>query len=173
MRNAGFKDMIPTQEIIDKFISPIENVIFIGYPSGIWDSKNLFPIVRKGLTATPYYIDFLGEQKFLIDASVFPGSSGSPVFAYSSGSYSDKHGGLYFGDFVQFLGIIAETFHRQDEGDIIIKNIPTKDVPFSISKQMIDLGIVYKAITIEQTIQHYFSVLKERLCALEKNSYEA
>jgi len=59
-----------------------DNITFIGYPNGLFDEKNLLPIIRKGSFATPYQIYFNGEPTFLIDASVFPGSSGSPVFLF-------------------------------------------------------------------------------------------
>jgi hypothetical protein len=98
------ENSIPTQEDIDKFISPVEDIIFVGYPNGMWDKNNLMPIVRKGITATPYYIPFEGLPIFLIDASVFPGSSGSHFFIYYSGSYPDKIGNLHIGSKMYFLG---------------------------------------------------------------------
>lgn len=154
--------IVPTEEQEKEFISPIEEIVFIGYPNGIWDTSNLLPIVRKGNTATPYYYDFLGEKKFLIDASVFPGSSGSPVFIYNSGNYTDKMGNLYTGNRIFFLGIIAQTYQKQEEGQIQLKNVPTADVPIAISKQMIDLGIVFKASTIIETMDHYLSISKQK-----------
>lgn len=148
----------PTQEQIDKFISPIEEVVFIGYPSGIWDTKNILPIVRKGITATPYYVDFDGQKKFLIDASVFPGSSGSPVFIYYAGGYPDKEGNLYVGNRVHFLGIIAQVYKRLEQGRIRIVSIPTQQLPIAEVDQMIDLGIVFKAETIKESVEHYVKV---------------
>ncbi len=145
----------PTQEQIDKFISPIEEIIFIGYPSGIWDTKNILPIIRKGITATPYYTDFDGQKKFLIDASVFPGSSGSPVFIYYAGGYSDKEGSLYVGNRMHFLGIVAQVYKRVEQGNIRIVNIPTQQLPVAEIDQMIDLGIVFKAETIKECVEHY------------------
>lgn len=148
----------PTQEQIDKFISPIEEVVFIGYPSGIWDTKNILPIIRKGITATPYYVDFDGQKKFLIDASVFPGSSGSPVFVYYAGGHPDKEGNLYAGNRVHFLGIIAQVYKRVEQGGIRIISIPTQQLPIAEIDQMIDLGIVFKAETIKESAEHYVSV---------------
>lgn len=71
--------MIPNETIIQQ-IDAIEDVIFVGYPNGLYDQANNLPIARRGTTATPIYVDHNNEPKFLIDASVFPGSSGSPVF---------------------------------------------------------------------------------------------
>ena len=146
---------IPSKRDINEFISPLEDIVFIGYPNGLWDSKNLLPIIRKGITATPYYYDFMGEKKFLVDASVFPGSSGSPVFIYYSGGYPDKEGNFHAGNRIFFIGIISKTYEKVEEGEIKIKDIPTLEVPYSVNKQMIDLGIVYKASTIIETMNFY------------------
>ncbi len=76
------------EESLDSF----ENVYFIGYPNSIWDEKNNLPILRSGVTATPVYIDYNGNPSFLIDASVFPGSSGSPVFIINKDLIPQKKG---------------------------------------------------------------------------------
>jgi len=157
-KNITEKD-VPTPEDIDKFISPIEEIVFIGYPSGIWDDVNILPVARKGITATPYYIDFHGEQKFLIDASVFPGSSGSPVFIYYAGSYPDKKGNLYAGSRIFFIGLVAQVYQRLEEGEIVVRDIPTQQRPMAQVHQMIDLGIVFKPVTVKETVEHYLAVV--------------
>lgn len=89
-------------------LSAMEDIVFIGYPSGLRDSKNSLPLIRRGITSTPVWNDFQGEPKFLIDAGVFPGSSGSPVFILNQGTYTTKHG-LVVGTRVLFLGVLSET----------------------------------------------------------------
>jgi hypothetical protein len=44
----------------------IEDVVMVGYPNGLWDSKNNLPIVRKGITATPAFIDYEGRSEFWV-----------------------------------------------------------------------------------------------------------
>ena len=83
------QNMLPKEEQIEYFAA-IEDITFIGYPSGLYDSVNKLPIIRQGITATPIWNQFNGENVFLIDAGVFPGSSGSPVFIYNHGSYPTK-----------------------------------------------------------------------------------
>jgi len=136
-----------------KHLDALEEVVFIGYPSGIWDTKNLLPIIRKGITATPIAIDFQGKSQFLIDASVFPGSSGSPVFLYNVGMYAEKSGGTIVGSRLFFLGAVASVFFQQDANEIRILSVPTVDIPIAMSRQMIDLGIVFKASTIVAAIE--------------------
>ncbi|WP_205417506.1 S1 family peptidase, partial [Pseudomonas syringae] len=102
-------NMIPTEEQASE-LDAIESVTFIGYPNGVWDSKNLLPVARRGTTATPIEVDFEGAPRFLIDASVFGGSSGSPVFILNQGSYPRKDGGLVAGNRLYFIGVVAAVF---------------------------------------------------------------
>lgn len=76
--------MIPSKEQIDR-LSANENITFTGYPGGLYDEKNKISIIRQGITATPIWNNFKGEEVFLVDAGVFPGSGGSPVFIYNQG----------------------------------------------------------------------------------------
>ncbi len=108
------KSIIPDEVILNN-LSAIEEVIFIGYPSAIIDNKNNTPIVRKGITATPIWNDFDGYNIFLIDAGVFPGSSGSPVFILNSGAYTTNQG-IVIGNRIYFLGIISNTIQRNEAG---------------------------------------------------------
>jgi len=53
-----------------------EEIFFLGFPAlGIKMEKNIRPIVRAGIIAL-----IQDDKTFLIDANVFPGNSGSPVF---------------------------------------------------------------------------------------------
>jgi len=156
-RGVG-NDIIPSEETL-KQLDALEEVVFIGYPSGIWDTKNLLPVMRKGITATPIAVDFQGKSQFLIDASVFPGSSGSPVFLYNIGMYAQKSGGTVVGSRLLFLGIVAEVFYQQETNEIQIPYSATAKKPVAKSRQMIDLGIVYRASAIVEVIKS---------CLLEK-----
>lgn len=150
-------DSIPNKEQIQQLIAPLEEIVFIGYPSGIWDTANPLPVMRKGVTATPYFVDFKGKPQFLIDASVFPGSSGSPVFIYHAGSYVDRNGTVHIGSLLFFIGIIAMVFTQNERGQIIIEEAPTQLLFYTEIQQMIDLGVVFKPIAIIETADHYIS----------------
>jgi hypothetical protein len=59
---------------------PTQPVMFVGYPDGIIDRAHNLPVARCGAIASMPMLDFDGRPNFLIDAQVWPGSSGSPVF---------------------------------------------------------------------------------------------
>ena len=149
--------LIPSEDITRE-IDAVEDIIFIGYPNGIYDKKNLLPIVRKGITATPANIDFEGQPTFVIDASIFPGSSGSPVFICNVGSYTKKGtNDLFAGTRLMFLGIVASVFIKQDINTLEVVTIPAKDVPIVKTNQMIDLGVVFKSSCIVEVIENFLN----------------
>ena len=147
-------DMLPTTEQAEQ-LDAIESITFIGYPNGIWDSKNLLPIARRGTTASPIAVDFENTPRFLIDASVFGGSSGSPVFVLNQGMITDKHGNSTIGSRVLFVGVVAAVFFRTHLNQIVAVPIPTQTRPMAEQQEMIDLGIVFKARTVVETIEAY------------------
>jgi hypothetical protein len=149
-------DLIPNEDVL-KELDAIETITFIGYPNGIWDTHNFLPIMRRGTTATPITIDFKGVKQFLIDASVFPGSSGSPVFILNTGMYTNKHGTTNIASRLLFLGTVASVYFRQDLNEIKKIAQPAIDRSVAISKQMIDLGIVFKASTVTETIESFLT----------------
>jgi hypothetical protein len=147
-------DTIPTADQVAE-LDAVESITFIGYPNGIWDSKNLLPVARRGTTASPIEVDFEGTPRFLIDASVFGGSSGSPVFILNQGTYAMKDGGIALGSRFHFVGVIAAVFLRKQWNDIVAVPIPTVTKPMVQNEEMIDLGIVFKARTVVETIEAF------------------
>ena len=131
----------------------------MGYPNGIYDTANLLPVFRRGITATPPQVDYNDRPVFLVDASVFPGSSGSPVFIYNLGGYGTRKG-FQSGTRIFFLGIIAEVYFRKEEGTLEFKSIPTARVPVVKTREMLDLGIVFKAGTVVETVRNLLSILE-------------
>ena len=59
----------------------LQDVIMVGYPSGLFDAYNNAPIIRTGRTATNIQNRFDNSEIFQIDVASVKGSSGSPVFS--------------------------------------------------------------------------------------------
>jgi hypothetical protein len=129
-------------------LDALERVVFIGYPAGLYDSANMTPILREGITATPLALDYRGKPTFLVDAAVFPGSSGSPVLLFDRGMYQTRQGGTVVGTRLKLLGVLA-ALHSQ------IQTAPVLESPTSLVaevKTALGLGIVYKAPAIDSCI---------------------
>lgn len=122
---------------------------------GIYDEANLTPIIWKGITATPYWLDYMEEPDFLIDTSIFPGSSGSPVFIYDVGSHSDRKGNLIVGSRVIFIGILTRVFFRKNDNTLDAKPIP--GAPYTSGPALIevDLGLVFKPTIFQDLVIQY------------------
>ena len=145
-------DLAPNEEtVLD--VGLVEEVLFVGYPSGISDQSHNLPVARRGITATPATVDYEGHPVFLVDASVYPGSSGSPVFIYNTDGWTNGSGHLVAGGRVVFLGVLAAVLYREEDGTIEFGEVPAALRARLSTKQMIDLGVVFKARTVEEAIE--------------------
>jgi Trypsin-like peptidase domain len=87
-----------------EFLRPIDescihsgtDVLLVGYPDGRLDQVHNLPLIRKGSIASIPSTDFNGPGHIVIDANVYKGSSGSPVFVAADGVY-------------RLLGVVSET----------------------------------------------------------------
>lgn len=134
---------LPTQEDLED-LTALEDLIMIGYPNGIWDSYNNKPIIRKGITATHPVLDYNNKKEFVIDMACFPGSSGSPVFLLSEGSYTSKKSGSFMIGNSKFflLGTLYAGPQHNVIGQIVSVPISTKPITFSTIPN--NLGFVIK-----------------------------
>lgn len=96
--------LIPSQTELND-LKALENVVMIGYPSGLYDQVNNLPLLRTGSTSSHPAFDFNGRKHGMVDMACIPGSSGSPIFILNEGLYSSKTGNATVGDQVYFLGI--------------------------------------------------------------------
>lgn len=133
-----------TEQIDFSKLLPGADVSFIGYPDNRFDAAHNLPILRKGYLATLPTVDFNGFKQVLIDAQVFPGSSGSPVFVVVDGKY-------------RLLGVVAQTMVKNEE----LKAIPT-DYSYGV-QQTIGLGIVLKTELVMQLLQTARDRLSDRI----------
>lgn len=144
---------IPSEQQLEE-LDAVEEIMMVGYPNGLWDAKHNMPIFRKGITATPVWLNHNGKKEFMIDAACFPGSSGSPVFICNPGQYHDKHGNTYFGGTrLYLLGILYAGPQLTITGDIKIVTIPDSQmVPQSVSHIPNNLGYVIRSERILELV---------------------
>jgi hypothetical protein len=143
-------------------LDAVEPVVMIGYPNGLWDHVNNLPLMRRGVTASHPGIDFKiegskGAPVTVVDMACFPGSSGSPVFAYSSGVYATKDGSTSVGTRAVFLGVLASGPIMQADGKIVVRDIPTVATPIPQMRLMLNLGYVIKAREIVVLGKHLYA----------------
>ena len=133
-------------------VSVSSDVLVVGYPRGFYDDVNLFPIVKSGIIASRWKTGFKGNPYFLIDAKLFPGSSGSVVITKPA-DFIIKNGEIltsaekHFG----FLGIFSGEPRLQEQPVTIGDLTVTQNSGF-------DLGIVWYAELVEEIIDHGVSL---------------
>jgi hypothetical protein len=134
----------------------VEDVLMVGYPSGLWDDVNNLPLVRKGITATHPAVDFCGRSQGVVDIAAFPGSSGSPIAIADDGLVTTKDGSVAVCRRYVLLGVLHAGPVMTEAGEIRIQLIPTRNVPAPVMQRLIHLGYYIKAKEI--------LVLMDKLC---------
>lgn len=81
------------------------SVVVMGYPELLGPDYQTTPIARNGIVA---WTDPNGrlDHTFLVDANVFNGNSGGPVFRLSTGS--SRNGGFSIGGPAKLIGIVSK-----------------------------------------------------------------
>lgn len=127
-------------------LSVAENVYFVGYPDGRYDMANNLPLIRTGMISSHPQYDFNGHPEFVIDAQVFPCSSGSPV--YIDLTFENfKNGQIAVGQRkLKLLGIVAMTMIWNNT----LQTIPT-GINY-ITQEVLGLGIVFKSTMIKELV---------------------
>ena len=122
------------------------DILVVGYPKGFYDSVNLFPIVKSGIIASRWGVGFKGRPYFLIDAKLFPGSSGSVVISKPIDTMV-KDGRLMYSKEKKFafLGVFS--------GEPKMEEDPVEIGDLTITRKSgFDLGIVWYAELVEDII---------------------
>jgi hypothetical protein len=141
------EDFILTDTQLEE-LSAVEDIFMFGYPDGLWDYVNNFPLIRRGITSSHPAVDFCGQSITVIDAACFPGSSGSPVLLIREETYKNKLG-IFIRDYPILLGILAKGPFQTVKGKIEVPGLPANNQIVSVSQLMMHLGYIIKAREIK------------------------
>ncbi len=122
-------------DFTDSDLQAGKEVLFVGYPEDRYDHAHNLPILRGGKIASIPKIDFENMPLFLVDAQVFQGSSGSPIFTLLGGNY-------------KLIGVIAETMIKSQKLEVVEKT------PTTTIHQVIGIGLAYKVTCVRELIRH-------------------
>jgi len=125
-----------------------DDIIVIGYPREFYDLHNVFPIIKSGIIASKWGANFNGKRCFLIDAKLFPGSSGSIVISKPKDLVVENGQVLtakekQFG----FLGIFSGEPFKE------LQTVETDDMMIKV-KAGFNVGIVWYGELIEEIIHN-------------------
>jgi hypothetical protein len=142
--NSVSKDNLPGQNKIHPEVA--SDAIIVGYPRGYYDKVHLYPIVKSGIIASKWGAPFGGDPYFLIDAKLFPGSSGSIVLTKPTNMVLED-GNIFHNKEKQFafLGIYS--------GEPFLEHQPIEfDDVTILRKSGFNLGIVWYSDLVEEII---------------------
>lgn len=147
---ANDASIVATQQKLND-LSALEELVMVGYPIGLWDAQNNFPVFRKGFTASHPAHDFNEQGIGLVDMACFPGSSGSPIYILNENGYVDKNGNHYFGKSrLILIGILFAGPQYNAKGDIVVTTIPTQQTIQTSTPIMTNLGYYIKATELRE-----------------------
>jgi hypothetical protein len=131
-----------------------DEIFLLGYPNAIFDARNVSPILRTGVIATVplegyAFNDLLKKQfglpdridGFLVDANVFPGSSGSVVILKQQPTTIGPGGGTVVSAAKKVPYVLG----------IVSASIPITDTALGTTQRM-GLGVVYSAEAIRTVV---------------------
>jgi len=141
---ANDDSIIATPQKLNE-LSALEELVMVGYPTGLWDLNNNFPIFRRGYTASHPALSFNENGIGLVDMACFPGSSGSPIYVLNENGYKDKNGVSYLGQSrIIFIGILYAGPRYN------VQTIPIQQTIQAETPMMINLGNYIKAIELKE-----------------------
>jgi S1-C subfamily serine protease len=142
--------LLPTQQMSAEGIGVGSQVYVLGYPAAIFDPRNVSPVLRVGVISTDPQegFNFSPELRrsmnfpehmngFLLDANIYPGSSGSLVVLATENCGCNKSPGQR----PYILGIVSGS-------------IPIFDASLHAYSR-IGLGMVYSADTIREVLDSF------------------
>lgn len=138
LTNRDLPDTFPVK------LEATSDVIICSYPYGFYDQKNKFPIIKSGIIASSWNTDFNGKPYFLVDAKLFPGSSGGLVLSKPV-DIALINGQLMHSDEKRFclLGVYSGEFRH-----------PMKDKDGKEQEEPFGLGIVWYSRLIPEIIKN-------------------
>ena len=99
-------------------LSAVEEILMIGYPNGLWDAVNNYPLIRRGVTAFPPAVDFDvdGVATTVIDAACFPGWFRLTCHLAQLWQLRRQEGNTVIGSRTMFLGVLFSGPMIQTDG---------------------------------------------------------
>lgn len=127
-------------------VSPGAGAVYVGYPNSCWDRKHLLPVVKHGMMALPFSINYQNARQGLLDTRVVQGSSGSPVYLHRPGSPATIDNNL--------LGMLVNLPYVEDD-----QNAEASHAVYEDASADTEMGIIVKMDVVIEAITAY---LKEK-----------
>ncbi len=130
------------------------SILLLGYPGAVGLNYWTRPVVRHGVVAfvDPYHFD---RRPILVDAMIYPGNSGGPVFTVPTGMA--RNGSFAVGGLGAFLGIVSKAKQIRVDvekltADIELAETAASETHFR-SLDYIGLGVIEPAGRVRELLE--------------------
>jgi hypothetical protein len=132
-------------------------VWILGYPGSVGTEFWTRALIRQGIVSWISPTSH-GMQKYLVDAEMFPGNSGGPVFGIPAGV--GKDGNLQLEGSFKFIGIISQ--RRFSPTPILVGDTDVKDLSGRAlySLESIGIGVVEPSERVRELLSQLHDVLE-------------
>ncbi len=128
------------------------DIVVASYPKNYYDDVNKYPIVKSGIISSAWKLYFRGLPCFLIDAQLFPGSSGGVVLSKPT-NWGLRNGRPIYSEESQFVLLGVYSGEPQFEDKIKLNDKPLYvDGDEAKIRRSFGLGIVWYASLIDEII---------------------
>jgi S1-C subfamily serine protease len=149
---------------LEIFASPSDlfegaSIMAFGYPGAVGPAFWTKAVLRTGIIAWTSPKDPL-KSPFLIDALVFPGNSGGPVFKVPTGV--DQYGNLSGGGKVTFLGIVSQGRKEVSPlyaGGKAIEMLGPQGSIKLVTEQWVGVGVVEPASRVRELLDSAYKII--------------
>lgn len=140
-------------------IGAIEDVAVLGYPSGLFDAGRAIPIALRGMTATPFHLDYQKQPAFLVNAPVLPGAGGSPVISVRQTVTVENEVPRTMTR-LHLLGVLTRISVMDSNGHVSFRPIPGAPVEGTVSAARMSVGYAVRSSFVTETITRFFEAVE-------------
>jgi hypothetical protein len=102
--------IIPRDSVFNTTV-PMEDLYLVSHPAGLEKELHSLPLISKGSTATPLFLDHNAKKEFLAELPVYDGNAGAPVIVYQSNNITRSDEQMS-GHRIVLAGIYAATYTK-------------------------------------------------------------
>ena len=99
------------KDSIANMTNPMEELFMLSHPAALQNELNGRPLLSKGITATPLFLDHNNRKEFLADLTSYDGSAGAPVILYQANNLT-RYDERMSGHRIILAGIYTASFSK-------------------------------------------------------------
>ena len=144
--------IIPKDSVFNSTV-PMEELFLLSHPVGLESELHGLPLISKGNTATPLFLDHAARKEFLAQLPVYEGNAGAPVIVYQSNNITRTDEQMS-GHRIILAGIYAATYTKGFRA----RTVPPGHYPADATKpEYENVGIIIKS----QRLRDFIKLLNE------------